>query len=505
MPRLIVTLLTVVALSLAARPALGDGEGSGERWYIVQMQGQRAGWMREAAATAEGQIRSESEMSLTIKRGDLGIKIKVESRFVETEDGKPVSMRSVMQLGALPTTTEYTFKPDGVEVATFSGKAKEPTSTQTQPLPTGEWLTPRAAERKFEAAIAAGEKEISLRSVDPLTGLKPITTTHTLVERTALEVIGKTVPALKWKSIADAYPDLVSTAFTDEQGAALRTETDVGGIKLTVIRADKDLAKAKLDPPELLMSTLIRPDRPIENPRTLRRAVYTLTSTGEKLPDIVSVGAQRFERTGETTGRITVDLDRVAAAPEGEVADASFTDCSSMVSCDDEDVKRLAREALKKAGLDGDTLAPAAAERAEALRAFVYRYINKKSLGVGFASAAEVADTRTGDCSEHGVLLAALLRANGIPARVVSGLVYVDGFAGEQTVFGYHMWAQALLEVDGQKRWVDLDAALSADEPSDATHIALAPTSLSEDDTTNSLVKLAPLIGTLKISVEEPK
>jgi hypothetical protein len=52
---------------------------------------------------------------------------------------------------------------------------------------------------------------------------------------------------------------------------------------------------------------------------------------------------------------------------------------------------------------------------------------------------------------------------------------------------------------------VDLDAALSPDKAFDATHIALATSSLDDDETANSLVQLAPLLGTLKIKVEEAR
>jgi len=67
------------------------------------------------------------------------------------------------------------------------------------------------------------------------------------------------------------------------------------------------------------------------------------------------------------------------------------------------------------------------------------------------------------------------------------------------------MWAQALVQKDGATKWSDVDAALSPTEPFDATHITLAPTSLADGDMANSLVRLAPLIGTLKIRVEETK
>lgn len=499
MRRLLTLVLAVLVLPLSVH---ADGQGTEERWYIVEMQGQRAGWMHEKATIDPQTVKSESEMHLTIKRGELGITIRVASEFVETGDGKPVRMTSTMQLGAQPVVTEYTFEADGIHVHRPGMKGDKQAGPEIIPLPKDEWMTPRAAERFMARKILDGEKSISVRTIDPLTGPKPITATHTLLERTTLAVIGREVPAIKWKSTTDAYPGLESTDFTDEHGNALRTETSVGGIKLVVLRADKDLALAKVDAPELLVSTLIKPDKPIADARTLRRAVYTIESTDDKLPDLVSEGAQSFERLSEKSGRLTVDLDIVAPAPQAEVEDSRFADCSSMITCGDPKIGVLAKDALAKATLD-DKSAPAA--RAEALRAFVHKYINKKSLDVGFASAGEVARTRSGDCSEHAVLLCALLRADKIPSRVVSGIVYVDGFAGQENIFGYHMWAQALLDVDGTKRWIDVDAALSPSQPFDATHIALAPTSLSDDDTTNSLVRLAPLIGTLKIRVEGEK
>ncbi len=64
---------------------------------------------------------------------------------------------------------------------------------------------------------------------------------------------------------------------------------------------------------------------------------------------------------------------------------------------------------------------------AVALERFVNREVKKKDFTQAFASAAEVAKTREGDCTEHAVFLAALARARGIPARVAIGLVYLEG------------------------------------------------------------------------------
>jgi transglutaminase-like putative cysteine protease len=74
---------------------------------------------------------------------------------------------------------------------------------------------------------------------------------------------------------------------------------------------------------------------------------------------------------------------------------------------------------------------------------FVYTYIENKQLGVPFLPADDIAASRTGDCTEHAMLAIAILRAIGIPARAVVGMIFSDEFMGEKNVFVYHMWAEA--------------------------------------------------------------
>ncbi|MCA9294466.1 MAG: transglutaminase domain-containing protein, partial [Phycisphaerales bacterium] len=144
--------------------------------------------------------------------------------------------------------------------------------------------------------------------------------------------------------------------------------------------------------------------------------------------------------------------------------------------------------------------------KAEALRKMTADAITDKSLDVGFASASAVVRTHEGDCTEHAVLLVTLLRYANIPARAVSGLVYIDQFVGEQNVFGYHMWAQALLPIDPNnpaagETWVDLDAAIPT-RPFDATHIAITTTDLADGSLATSMTDVARVLGNLRIKVE---
>ncbi|MBN1577700.1 MAG: transglutaminase domain-containing protein [Chitinispirillaceae bacterium] len=69
---------------------------------------------------------------------------------------------------------------------------------------------------------------------------------------------------------------------------------------------------------------------------------------------------------------------------------------------------------------------------------YVYTALQKRSSPT-FSSALETLEAGYGDCGEHAVLLAALLRASGIPARVVMGIIYsVEGEG-----YFYHAWVMA--------------------------------------------------------------
>ena len=113
---------------------------------------------------------------------------------------------------------------------------------------------------------------------------------------------------------------------------------------------------------------------------------------------------------------------------------------------DQQQIKELAQNAVGKSKDAG--------EAAKKIESFVAKYINNRTLSVGYATAMEVAASKQGDCSEFSVLTTAMCRAVGIPARMVVGVAYVEDFAGLQG-FGPHAWTQAYI---GNK-WICLDAA----------------------------------------------
>jgi len=96
----------------------------------------------------------------------------------------------------------------------------------------------------------------------------------------------------------------------------------------------------------------------------------------------------------------------------------------------------------------------------------VYRRL-EKAYGASHDRASDVLRAGRGDCTEHAVLLVALARAAGIPARGVHGLVYARYEDGADALY-WHAW----VEVRSAGEWIAVDPTFG--QPvADATHVAL--------------------------------
>lgn len=470
-----------LAIGLLAGAARAEVEH--ERWFVLQIQGQKAGYSVERTIREGEHVISESELALKIRRGQIPVEMTMTSRFIETADGRPVRCVTKQRFAQMEMTTETTYDKDGVVVRSTQG---DRTQEQQRPALADDVLAPGAASRYVDERLEAGEQSVTVKTLDPTAGATPFTLTVRRIGKATIDVFGKRVPAFEHRVVNSLVPGIEMTVFADDEGHMLKTIVPFGGIQMDMVAADKALATAEIDAPELLAETLVRVDFAMLRPRELRQCSYVLTVREGRMPDLPQTPVQTVKRLDDRTVRVTIDMDR-PSPPDKQPPPIEHT---AMIDGRDEKVIELAQSARKNTDDD-----PAA--RAEAMRRYVHRYISGKNLNVGMASASEVARTAEGDCSEHGVLLAAMLKADGIPARVASGLIYADGFLNENQIFGYHMWTQAW--IDG--RWVDLDATLDRKTPFDATHITLSVSDLADEQLANDMVVMAPLFGQLKIEL----
>jgi len=481
----------VFAPALLAEPV---AEPTAEEAWFVMLNGQdRIGYMHTTEATAaNGNITTGQYVKIVMARAGTRIEIGVESSFIETADGKPIEATSKLSMGGVPMTTRAVFHKNRIEVT--AGQGDRVSTTNKRPIE-GDWLPPAAMSRVIETQLTSGAEVIEVRTVDITSGLTAIDMRMTVLGREDIEVYGKTVPAIVWDATVSIMPGITMREYVDEQGQSIKsTIALMPGMELTVMQADKELALSKLTPAEMMAQTFVVPSRKIQRPRELKRAVYRLrTKNGKPLPKLPTLGAQRYDGAGQ----LVVDTSHALAV---EKPDPKYLQASPVLNHKDPAVQEIYAELL------GSLSSVIPLRDAEILRQGVHRLIDSKDLSVGFATASDVARTKQGDCTEHAVLLAALLRAAGTPSRCVSGLVYADQFAGHEGIFGYHMWAQAWIDSDGDGpkpgRWIDFDATLPG-VSFDATHLALSVSAMNDGLLGNDMAALLPLLGNLEIEVVE--
>jgi hypothetical protein len=340
--------------------------------------------------------------------------------------------------------------------------------------------------------MAPGERR-TLRVLAPL--LNQVAEVElTAGDREDTSVLGKPVKLLRIET-ASHLPDgnvMNETVWTDKAGQTVKRR--VATMRQESFRTSRETAMTPSAGPaafDLGTDTTVKLDRPIADPHKARRIRYRVELEGTDPLKVFSTGPTQSMRSLDphaaelTVERFEPQPARPGGKPVAEVP-LEYLSANNLLQVDDPRIRAMAQEAKGDATLPRDI--------AVALERYVNRIVQTKDFSQTFASAADVAQSRQGDCTEHAVLLAALARACGIPSRVAIGLVYVSRAQG----FGYHMWTEVY--VDGQ--WMPLDATLGLGSIG-AGHIKLTDSSLDGASAYSTFLPVAQVVGQLKISVLE--
>tara|TARA_Y100000589_G_scaffold60999_1_gene52061 strand:- start:13868 stop:15334 length:1467 start_codon:yes stop_codon:yes gene_type:complete len=476
--------------ALACLAVLGSqASAESDQWFGMTLAGTPAGWSH-MVDRVEGDARTTmNETAFRISRAGVEVSMTLQVEWVESRDGTPRSMTSRQDMGVQQMTTLWTFEGDSIRIVTEQDGRRNETVV---PTPSTPWLAPGALQDAFRAAAKAGKDTITLTTLSPDFGPEPVSMTYTRLEPETLRIDGVERTASVWSMQMDKLPfPSVSRYASDWTLLSTEMKAPFGQIDMTLSTRERAMAAVRGKGPELMLNLMIRPDRPIPDWLHARTGRFRLRAKDGAMPQLPSAGFQRIESTDEAGAVIQImDLGSPSKATKEELADPQYRSGSGMIDPDDKAIRDLVDKALVDVGTD-------AGDRAEALRAFVHRWISIKNYRTAFASASETARNRTGDCSEHGVLLAAMLRSDGIPARVATGLVYFAPENGGPSVYGWHMWTQAI--VDGH--WIDLDATMPV--PFTIGHVLVDTSSLADDTGIGDQYNMLALIGNMEIGVLE--
>ncbi len=275
--------------------------------------------------------------------------------------------------------------------------------------------------------------------------------------------------------LVEEHQGLQARVWIDPDGGVVREEAALG---FTLARESEEQALAPLSgaPLDLARASKVPLTGDLDDARAAARLRLRVSGpAADRIPD----DARRQRLHGDLLEITREDLPAPLALPLTLPTTAEVTSAVGAAPFLEVDDPTVAARAKAIVGDARDSVT--AARR---LVAWVADAIDKAPT-VTVPSAREVLASRRGDCNEHSVLLAALARAAGIPARLVAGVVYAgDGFY-------YHAWTELWLGA-----WVSADSVFDQ-IPVDATHVKLVEGGPEQQ------IALAGIIGRLAFRVEE--
>lgn len=457
-------------------------------YLAVFMEGKKVGHAIQSRVVSENKVTTSEDVSITISRGGISMTVEMKETSIETTSGEPLGFETTQKLGAMVMkTTGQVDKQGKVTVATTSMGVEQKSELQ---WPQGAVM----AEGLRLLTLKKGLKEGTQYSVKIFSAgmMQAVDTQISIGPEQNIDLLGRVVTLTEVKTtlVMPGGGEIVSTGYVDRDLRMQKSIMSIAGMQVEMVACAKEFALGQNDVLELIDKMFLASPEPLNNLDSAKSITYNLSpvkgASDFTIPSNDNQKAQRLDN-----GKIILKIKPVAA-PSGAKFPYKGTDAAILeameptryLQSDNKQVIDLARRAV------GGT--KDAAEAARKIEAFVGDYIENRSLSVGYASAAEVAASRQGDCSEFAVLTAAMCRAIGIPAQVVAGVAYVDDFLGHQG-FGGHAWAQAYI---GGK-WIGLDASFRGGGRGgyDAGHIILAAGNGGPGD----MINLAPTLGQFKI------
>ncbi len=462
-----------------------------ESWDAVYLGGAKVGhiqtWIEPVKDRGRDLLRVRIKTELTFKRLKDPVTMKLEYGSIETVDGKVLRL-DTRTVASDQEMRVYGDAVDGKMKLIFDGTGQRQEQVIDWP---DDVRGPYAAEQSLaRQPIKPGEARTIKMFMPDLNKICEVTLTAKDMEDIPLGG-GTTRKLLRVEQTTSndgkARPEFDMSLWVDSGGQVLKSKTDNNG-GLVVFRTTRAGALARNAPGQefnQITNSVIKVTHKIVRPESTREVRYRVTLKDEDPAQIIPADRRQSLTSGSTKYESILQVKAAgpdAGTPGAEQADPVFLRPNALINSHDDRVIALAKKAV------GDATDPW--DKAKRIEKWVSLNLRDKNFGVAFAPASEVARNLSGDCTEHGVLVAAMCRAVGVPSRVVVGLVYAEDLGG----FGYHLWN----EVYVNRRWVAIDASFEQDTV-DATHIKLSDASLDGVSPFETFLPIVRVLGKMTL------
>ena len=482
-------------------------------WDAVYLDGAKTGYQRTTVEERQrdGQkiFHTTRDMRLTLKRYDSVITQRLAQSTDETADGKVLGLSMTIYLDKDRKIEQSGRVEDGKLIV------RTPTDPDGKAVPWKDGIVGYyAQERLFQdRKVKEGDRFRFLDYPLPLLTAVPMQVVVKGTEEKELLTAKKdgdekATSVRKRLLRVEVIPDKVTigksttplprlTIWLDDKWRAVRQESKTPLGRMTLYRTARALAEKEGAAPALMadfgLNSRIRLNRAIDHPYDAQEIVYRITVRDDDDP--TTTFARDSRQTVENVHGNTFDLRiRAVRKPgEGEKAgkvEEEFLKSSYFLDSGNE---RVREQATQIVGEETDPW-----RKAQRIEKWVNEHMNGAT-DINFAPASQVLRDLRGDCRQHAMLMAALCRAAGVPARTAVGLVYSnERDLGPVLVF--HMWTE--VRIKGQ--WLMLDAVIGKGSVG-AAHLKIADHSWQDIQTLAPLLPVTRVTGKVSIEVVEVK
>jgi len=490
-------------------PAAISAKGDPRQWWeAVYAYQTKIGWCHTQFSDLEENgrklVQINYENHIAVDRQGERTTIDIVTQSVETPEGELLRFHTEINSGASHTQMTGHVADGQLTLKTVTaGK----TTTESFPWIPGT-LGFSATEQSLSAAPLQPGQHRSLRALMPATN--EVVTIDLAADRyEPTPLVDHTEDLLRIEGSImlpmhggnEQPPVIRSQLWTNREGQVLKTS--LTALHQETYRTTQALALAepgvrRLD---LVVDNTVPVARSLVDPHATRRVKYRVQLLNDDPSKVFySGGSQEVASLDPHTADITVRrIDGSAPTAPSSVVSAAASSANATHVPTDED--RAPNNLIQSDDDQVQALAKAVAPEetdpwklAVALEKYVKDIVKLKDFSQAFDTAADVARLREGDCTEHSVLLAALARARGIPARVAIGLIYQPS----TQCFVYHMWNELWIA----NRWVPMDATLGRGGIG-AAHLKLTDSNLAGAQAYSCFLPVAQVIGQLKIEILE--
>ncbi|HUT77068.1 MAG TPA: transglutaminase domain-containing protein [Polyangia bacterium] len=308
------------------------------------------------------------------------------------------------------------------------------------------------------------------------------------------EIDGQRIEGVLVEAIRNEGGEILMSALFDDHGQLWEERYPALG---EVRRRSPGPVSLSSETSELLVG--LRSPTYLGMPDSAERAVFSLRLPDERVSVLEPLGAP-VNQTLTRAGAGELRLEVVAGAPDGDYPPRPEDLAPTRYIRPDAPEIHAALKYLRTAGRKG-SLPPVRSDNATPVIArsaliadpasfwrdpaqvaglmmnYVSALLPDKRHTFSMADAVAALERGAGDCTEHAVLFASLMRAHGIPTRLVAGLYLTRG-----GLWGYHLWN----EYWDKNRWRSIDPGNMVYRPG-ALYVAFSRGTSRFDDVRSDL------------------